>query len=60
MFFESFSAALHMDGHGVYVWSAYAITVLVVAIVLVLPVRRKNAFVRQLQGTLKRQQRGKN
>ena len=60
MFFESFSAALHMDGHGGYVWSAYAITVLVVAVMLVLPVRRKNAIVRQLRATLKRQQRDKN
>ena len=59
MFFESFNAALHMDGHGGYVWSAYAITVLVVAIMLVLPVRRKNAIVRQLRATLKRQQRDK-
>ena len=59
MFFESFSAALHMDGHGGYVWSAYAITVLVVAMMLVLPVRREGAIVRQLRATLKRQQRDK-
>ncbi|MBE9539161.1 MAG: heme exporter protein CcmD [Proteobacteria bacterium] len=59
MYFDSVSAALHMAGHGVYVWSAYLITVAVVAAVLVLPLRREKAFIRQLQGTLKRQQRDK-
>ena len=57
MYFESLSAALQMDGHGVYVWSAYFITLAVVATVLILPVRREKAFLRQLQGNLKRQHR---
>ena len=26
MHFDSIAAAMHMDGHGIYVWSAYAIT----------------------------------
>ena len=26
MYFESLAAAWHMDGHGVYVWLAYALT----------------------------------
>ena len=59
MFFESFSAALNMDGHGVYVWSAYFITVTVISIVLILPLRRERAFIRQQLGILKRQQRDK-
>lgn len=59
MYFDSLSAALQMDGHGIYVWSAYAITAVVLAIVLILPLRREKAFIRQLQGTLKRQQRDK-
>jgi len=57
MYFESISAALQMDGHGGYVWSAYFITAIVVAIVLILPLRREKAFIKGLQGTLKRQQR---
>ena len=57
MYFESISAALQMDGHGVYVWSAYLITIAVVATVLILPARREKAFLRQLQGNLKRQHR---
>jgi heme exporter protein D len=59
MYFDSLSAALQMDGHGIYVWSAYVITAVVLAIVLILPLRREKAFFRQLQGTLKRQQRDK-
>ena len=59
MFFESFSAALNMDGHGVYVWSAYFITVAVITMVLILPLRRERTFIRQLQGILKRQKRDK-
>ena len=59
MYFDSLSAALQMDGHGVYVWSAYFITTVVVATVLILPLRREKAFIKQLQGTLKRQQRDK-
>ena len=26
MYFESLSAMWHMDGHGIYVWLAYALT----------------------------------
>ena len=28
MYFESLAAAWDMDGHGLYVWSAYALTAL--------------------------------
>lgn len=57
MYFASLSAALQMEGHGGYVWFAYIIAVGVLAIVIILPRRRAKAFVRQLQGTLKRQHR---
>ncbi len=57
MYFASACAALQMEGHGGYVWSAYLIAVVVLAVVIILPRRRAKAFVRQLQGTLKRQQR---
>ena len=59
MYFESFLAALHMDGHGFYVWTAYAITLVVLAAVLIRPLRREKAFIQQLRGALKRQQRDK-
>jgi len=60
MYFESLSAALHMDGHGVFVWSAYLITIFVIGWLLIVPVRREKLFFQQLQGKLKRQHRDKN
>ena len=30
MYFDSLQSLLHMDGHGVYVWAAYLVTLLVV------------------------------
>jgi heme exporter protein D len=56
MYFDSFGAALNMDGHGVFVWSAYLIALLVVAVILIAPVRRKRRFLRHLGGELKRAQ----
>ena len=31
MRFESLSAFVHMDGHGIYIWAAYGITLVVLA-----------------------------
>ena len=56
MYFESVSAALVMDGHGAFVWSAYAICLLVLLLLLVAPKRRQQRFLRQLAGEQKRQQ----
>jgi heme exporter protein D len=58
MYFDSIGAMLTMDGHGVFVWSAYLITVVVVAALLVTPGRRRRKFLRGLAGELKRQQGG--
>ena len=55
MYFDSLQALLHMEGHGIYVWSAYAITLAVVAAILLLPRRRQSRFLRQLAGEMKRQ-----
>ena len=40
MYFDSLTAAWDMAGHGPYVWSAYAITLAVVASLIILPHRR--------------------
>ncbi|MBP6701668.1 MAG: heme exporter protein CcmD [Halioglobus sp.] len=58
MYFDSLGAALAMDGHGAYVWSAYAISLVVVVLILLVPVRRQGRFLRQLAGEQKRQQQG--
>ena len=38
--FDSFADAIAMSGHGPFVWSAYAMTLLVLACLLVIPYRR--------------------
>jgi len=60
MYFDSFNALLTMDGHGVFVWTAYLITILVITSILVAPGRRRKKFLRQLTGELKRSGRGPN
>jgi heme exporter protein D len=59
MYFDSLSAALQMDGHGAFVWSAYFITLLVVSCLVIVPMRKEKRIIRQIQGTLKRQNRDK-
>jgi heme exporter protein D len=58
LYFRSFDALLAMDGHGAFVWSAYLIATLVVLAILLRPVRRKQKFLQQLSGELKRRRGG--
>ena len=58
MYFDSLSAALSMDGHGAYVWSAYAISLLVLVLLVRGPRRRQQMFLRRLAGEQKRRQQG--
>ena len=60
MYFDSVSAALSMDGHGVFVWIAYAVTTAVILFLLLSPGRRQRRFLRQLSGELKRSESGPN
>ena len=48
MYFDNFNAALAMGGHGFYVWLAYAVTLAVIAAVLIAPLRRRKRLLRQL------------
>ena len=50
MQFDSFSDAIAMGGHGPYVWGAYAITLVVVMVILLRPI----VATRQLQGEIRR------
>lgn len=54
MYFESLTAALTMDGHGAFVWSAYLITLLIVGLMLYLPRHREKQILRRLEGQLRR------
>ena len=44
MFFESFNEAINMSGHGVFVWSAYGICFVVVAYLVLSPLRKQKRF----------------
>lgn len=50
MQFDSFSDAIAMGGHGPYVWGAYAITLVVVVVILLKPI----LATRQLQAEIRR------
>lgn len=56
MYFDSLSDALSMAGHGGYVWSAYAICVAVIALLLFWPIRRRQVLMRDIAGELRRRE----
>lgn len=51
--FESIADFIAMNGHGPFVWSAYAITFVVLIFLLISPLFQKKAFIKQLQKTQK-------
>ena len=58
MAFDSFQAFLQMGKHGAFVWSAYGITLLVIAgNIIALRQRRKN-LLESLQRKVKREEAG--
>jgi len=54
MQFDSFSDAMTMGGHGPYVWSAYAIALVVVMVILLRPI----SATRRLQSEIRRASSG--
>ena len=54
MYFESLAAVWHMDGHGFYVWLAYALTMLPLVVMVWLPLRRIRQHWRWLQAEQRR------
>jgi heme exporter protein D len=44
MQFDSLTSFLVMDGHGVFVWSVYAITLVVLLSLAISPLRRQQRF----------------
>ncbi len=56
MEFESFSAFLAMGKHGAYVWSSYGITLLVLMVNLMVPLRRKKQILQAIARKAKREQ----
>ena len=54
MYFESLAAVWHMDGHGFYVWLAYALTALPLVLMVGLPLKRIRQHWRWLQAEQRR------
>lgn len=54
MYFDNLQDLLAMDGHGLYVWMAYFVTLAIIALVLIAPVRRSRRILQQLAGDLRR------
>ena len=55
MYFESLSAAVAMNGHGVYVWSAYALTAFVLLQLMLAPRRGRRRLLRELRAEQRRE-----
>jgi heme exporter protein D len=54
MYFESLAAVWHMDGHGFYVWLAYALAALPLVLMVWLPLKRIRQHWRWLQAEQRR------
>ncbi len=54
MYFEDIHSLLAMDGHGAFVWAAYGLSLLVVALLLILPLRRRKRLLREIDGEVRR------
>ena len=56
MYFDSFEAFLAMGKHGVYVWSAYGLAVVVLTANVIAPLLNKRKVVAKQQARLRREQ----
>lgn len=53
--FSSFSEFVQMGTHGIYVWSAYGVTLIVLAFNVVAPVLRRRELMRELKRDITRE-----
>ena len=53
MYFDSFAQLWHMDGHGPYVWSAYAIVLLVLIGLVRAPLARRRRALERVRARLR-------
>ena len=56
MSFSSFSEFLAMGNHGLYVWSAYGISLLILTINLLLPLRARHNYLKGEARRLRREE----
>jgi heme exporter protein D len=55
MYFDSLQQLLLMNGHGVYVWSSFAISIAVMIGLIVRPLKQKQAAINNIQLQVKLQ-----
>ncbi len=55
MYFESFADLIAMGKHGAFVWSAYGISLLVLAINVALPILGKRSYLQEEARRLRRE-----
>jgi heme exporter protein D len=55
MYFDNLSDLMLMDGHGGFVWAAYAIALTVLVLLVALPLKRKSRFLHLLKQRIRRQ-----
>lgn len=65
MYFDSFAELLHMDGHGVFVWSAYLLSLFIMLLLFVQPMLRHKRLKQEIRASILRrhqhaQQAGEN
>jgi heme exporter protein D len=56
MYFETLSQLIEMDGHGVFVWAAYAVTLVVITALFVVPAMKHTRIKRELRQRIVRRQ----
>jgi heme exporter protein D len=54
MYFETLQDVIHMNGHGAFVWGAYAVSFAVLAGLVLAPVGRIRRFLREESRRLRR------
>ncbi len=55
MYFDSFAAFLDMGGHGFYVWTCYALTLLLLVLNILLPLFNKKHILTEQRRRLRRE-----
>ncbi len=55
MYFDSFAAFLDMGGHGFYVWTCYALTLLLLMLNVLLPLFKKKHILNEQRRRLRRE-----
>lgn len=55
MYFDSLQQLMSMNGHGVFVWSSFAISAVVMIGLIVIPLKQKQAAMRNIELQIKLQ-----